>query len=562
MRVHPLVGALVLACAGAVVLSAAQQPARQVLRAGAYLIQVDAYPEKDGQPILGLTADDFELLEDGKPQVIDAARFLEFPQWTPDQQRRDPNTQRESHELAGDPAHRLFVIYLNRMTWQHGNYVEPALFEFLDRSMGPNDYVAVMTAMQSPSDLIFGQLTTAFKNEARRFLNVVDWMNPAYMLPEELEIFACFPGEAGEMMITMRRIDDVYRDLEGLISLLSGIRETRSTVIFVSEGLFVPAQRTITPLGRSSGRAPALIPPSHQMPPQRALGSFKVPGMDVTDRRCQGLFDATRESWSENRFADLLARARTANVALSPINPRGLVASPNLEMLRDADRTDDTFKTMASETGGLAIVHLNDMREGFRRIATSLTSHYVLTYYSTNQAQDGRIRRITVRLKNPRQTIRARREYRALLAADADVAAAEAAAAALRAKIPDGVPRALAELDADERTRDGTHRIPSHLRLFRAASPPAAPWQATTQRRFFRSERLRLEWSGDERPSMVRLLNRDGSPLAVLFDISRDDTQRTVMASTSLAALAPGLYIVEAQMRDETRTYLAIRVER
>jgi hypothetical protein len=234
-----------------------------------------------------------------------------------------------------------------------------------------------------------------------------------------------------------------------------------------------------------------------------------------------------------------------------------------VHVLQEADRTDDTFKTMASETGGLAIVHLNDMREGFRRLAASLTSHYVLTYYSTNQAQDGRIRRITVRLKGSRQTIRARREYRALLAPDTAVAAAEAAAAALRARIPDGVTKALAELDADERTTDGTHRLPANLRLFRAASPPAAPWQPTTRRRFFRSERLRLEWRGDDvLPSAVRLLNRDGSPLAVPFEITRDDTRRTVMASIALAPLAPGLYVVEAQSPDEAPTYLAVRVER
>jgi hypothetical protein len=52
----------------------------------------DAYPLKDGMPIAGLTAADFELLEDGKPQQIDSVRFLAFPTWTPNQQRRDPAT--------------------------------------------------------------------------------------------------------------------------------------------------------------------------------------------------------------------------------------------------------------------------------------------------------------------------------------------------------------------------------------------------------------------------------------------------------------------------------------
>src|SRR5687767_14182994 len=124
--------AAVCACVLAGSLAASRVVAQQVLRGGAHLVQVDAYPLRDGQPIRGLTAADLELFEDGKPQQIDSIRFLEFPIWTPETVRQDPTTQRESFERAADPSNRLFVVYLNRAHWISGNRVEPALFDFLD----------------------------------------------------------------------------------------------------------------------------------------------------------------------------------------------------------------------------------------------------------------------------------------------------------------------------------------------------------------------------------------------------------------------------------------------
>ncbi len=559
---HQLVAACVAAVSGAAVLAAASPQNPQVLRAGAYLVQVDAYPERDGEPIRNLTAGDFELLEDGTPQTIDSVRFLEFPVWTPDQQRRDPRSQRESFELAADPANRLFVVYLNRMSWQLGNYVEPGLLEFLDRTIGPRDYVAVMTAMQSPGDLVFGQVTTAFKNEARRFLNVIDWMDPDVMSPEELELFTCFPGGEGEGLIARRRADDVYRDLEGLVTLLGSVRETRSTIIYVSPSMLDPSRNTA--LTRQSIQKPVILPPVAQMPPARGRGSFEIPGREILYTRCEDLKRATLETWSADRFKELLARARVANVAFSPINPRGLVADANLQVVRAAESTNDLMRTMASETGGVAIVNHNDMREGFRRVASSITAHYVLGYYSSNRAHDRKVRRLTVRLKATREQIRARREYRAPSSAEMAAASGPAApdtpAPPAKPAVPDGLLRALAELDAADRRDPDERRPAGGPRTFRAASPPAAPWQPAGPPRFARTERLKLEWSGTELPTGVRLLNRDGQPLAVQFTITRDTTAPSLSASLALAPLAGGIYIVEAVLPDGTTTFLAFRI--
>jgi VWFA-related protein len=551
------------ACALAASLAVSAVHGQQVLRGGAHLVQVDAYPLRDGQPIKGLTAADLELFEDGKPQQIDSVRFLEFPIWTPEAVRRDPNTQRESFDLAADPSNRLFVVYLNRFPWQRGNLVEPALFDFLDRAMGPRDYVGIMTAMQSPGDLVFGQLTTTSKGEISRFLNIVDPMDPKFMSGEELELLTCFPGGEGENLIIRRRSDDVYRDLEGIVTLLGSLRETQSTLIVVSEQMIDPRQhRQLTERSRqpAGGLAPVQL-----MPPPGGRGTFAAPGRVIEISRCEDLKKATLEPWSPDRFRALVAQARAANVALNPINPRGLFASADVAAIDAETANDELMRTMANETGGVAMVTTNDMREAFRRITGALTSHYLLGYYSSNRNPDGRLRKITVKLKASGETIRARREYRAPRAEEVTAPASTAAASPTAPAVPEGFQAAVQDLDRIERDSSET-RSPERAdarvlpKVFRAASPPVAPWQPSPQRQFSRTERLKVEWPTAEgsAAATVRLLDRTGRALPLAPTVTQSGG--AVTATMALSPLAAGLYVLEATLPDGTVQHLAFRI--
>jgi hypothetical protein len=68
---------------------------------------------------------------------------------------------------------------------------------------------------------------------------------------------------------------------------------------------------------------------------------------------------------------------------------------------------------MADNTDGIPITMTNALHEGLRRVAADLSGTYVLGYYTSNTNWNGRMRRITVKLKPNGPTVRARREYRA-----------------------------------------------------------------------------------------------------------------------------------------------------
>src|SRR5688500_9147637 len=104
---------LLIAVAAATALAAHRVPAlqteahrRPVFRGGTHFVRVDAYPLKDGKIVDGLKVEDFEILEAGIPQKIESSDFIRFDTFTPQAERRDPETQREGFVAAADPRYR------------------------------------------------------------------------------------------------------------------------------------------------------------------------------------------------------------------------------------------------------------------------------------------------------------------------------------------------------------------------------------------------------------------------------------------------------------------------
>ena len=61
----------------------------------------------------------------------------------------------------------------------------------------------------------------------------------------------------------------------------------------------------------------------------------------------------------------------------------------------------ETLYTLAADTGGKALLDNNDLALGIVQAQKDISSYYIIGYYSTNTALDGRFRRIKVELNNP-----------------------------------------------------------------------------------------------------------------------------------------------------------------
>src|SRR5678815_2616462 len=99
---------------GVIASSAQQTPPQQqrppVFRGESVLVTVDVYPQREGKIVEGLKAEDFQILEDGKPQAVENVEFVRVEPSLSESERRDPNSVTEMLRQASDPHNRVFVV--------------------------------------------------------------------------------------------------------------------------------------------------------------------------------------------------------------------------------------------------------------------------------------------------------------------------------------------------------------------------------------------------------------------------------------------------------------------
>lgn len=419
-------------------MAAHQDPQRPPFRSLTNVVRVDAYPTtRDGKIIEGLTADDFEVLEDGVVQKIASFEFVRFPQSNPVEERRDPNSQREGFDLASDPSYRVFVIYLDNLhvDFKGSHHMRAPLINFLNRVLGPKDLFGVITAAHSVNDLMLGQKTDFIEEQLTKHW---DWGRGARVLEDDQDLILSACGL--EQLVQRRRVNEVFNDLEGLMVKLASVREERKNIVLVSDGWALPPR--IDP-GLSTGK-PMLPRTGVTDAGKITLGPTRRG--EISTRMCEELRNELSGIDFQQRLRDLLQTAKESNVTFYTVRPSGLAAPASAAGI-DYDRTQiDSLRVLASNTDGIAVVNTNDLTSGTTKIADDLAAVYYLGYTPSNSKPDGRLRQITVRLKSSGSKVRARREYRAPSASDIEAMRAASAAAATPAPPPSAAETALAEL--------------------------------------------------------------------------------------------------------------------
>ena len=76
-----------------------------------------------------------------------------------------------------------------------------------------------------------------------------------------------------------------------------------------------------------------------------------------------------------------------------------------------SSRAGAVLGRLAKETGGFLLDNTNNLGAGVARMHQERTTYYLLAYQPTNTATDGKFRRVSVKVKRPRVTVRARPGY-------------------------------------------------------------------------------------------------------------------------------------------------------
>jgi VWFA-related protein len=117
-------------------------------------------------------------------------------------------------------------------------------------------------------------------------------------------------------------------------------------------------------------------------------------------------------------LAELTRAANRANATFYTIDPRGLVAGPDIgdnlpmqEWQTYIRETQDSLRVLAEQTGGIAVVNQNDFDKALKRIDAETSDYYVLGYYSSNPDPLKRTRRIEVKAKRDGLNVWSRTSY-------------------------------------------------------------------------------------------------------------------------------------------------------
>jgi VWFA-related protein len=370
---------------------APQPPADQppvTFRVEVNYVEVDAFvTDAQGKVLTDLSAADFEVLEDGKPQKISSFSLVNIPIERAERplfagKPVEPDVQTNEH-LEG----RIYLMVLDDI---HTDFtrtprVKAAARRFIEQNFGINDLAAVVYTGRSDA-------SQDFTNNPRLLIQAIDKFTGRKLRSATIQRIEgarvnpdtgqLEPGDDIEQMDRGFRARQVMNNIRQLAEFMAGVRGRRKAMLLIGEGI------------------------------------------DYNIYEATGVLGSTASSVLLDT-QDAIASATRGNVSIYAIDPRGLstgdedlisqsgtVGDANLQSLQGEMRlSQDSLRVLAASTGGFAALNRNDLNGAFDRIVAENSSYYVFGYYSTNERRDGRFRKIEVRVKRPGLRVRSRNGY-------------------------------------------------------------------------------------------------------------------------------------------------------
>jgi VWFA-related protein len=379
---------------------AAQQRPQQPLETprfesftGITVVSVDVVVrDASGNVVRGLTAKDFVVSEDGKPQKIETFSFQEIAAAAPgagdiqlldgledkvrDEAARAVSATPEATATvtAADAAsllnRRMLTIVFDVSSMQPDD-VQRAVGdarEWVDEKMTGADLVAIITIGSRLNVLTD---FTSSKEEALAALQALAYNEGTEVIPEAIAT-AVTDADAAPADSSTTEADafqefnnDVrLRALKTLCQELTPIQQKKALLYF-SAGMSRSGDDNQIELRSATSTC--------------NRGNVSIYAVD------------TRGLQAVSAGGSVTSRG----------NGRALLTGSGMRGFQQLNQSQETLNTLAADTGGRAFTATNDFGEAFSRVQSDLAAYYLLGYQSTNPARDGRFRRIQVRVNRP-----------------------------------------------------------------------------------------------------------------------------------------------------------------
>jgi VWFA-related protein len=318
-------------------------------RSGVDLVTLDvAVLDRAGNPVTGLTKDDFVVLENGKPQTVSTFVAVTAPTPPPDRATWERSVTTEVVENSG-AEERLLALVIDDATLPQSPWMiqatKTAARTFIEE-LGPRDKAAIIFTRNN-------RHAQDFTSDKARLLAAAERVQPGF--PPHLYYYR-------SSLSTLSRLSDY----------LAQVPLRKKAIVWL--GIGVPLDTD-------------------------GISNIKLSSFGTTMEGAE----ATQSLW--NGFRRAIDRAQRGNVAIYGISPAGLSADSSYRHF------NESLQAMASNTGGRAFIETNDVKPGIAKVLQETGNYYLVGYSPTPRGPDGSYRRVEVKTLRSDLDVRSRGGY-------------------------------------------------------------------------------------------------------------------------------------------------------
>ncbi|SPE33592.1 conserved exported hypothetical protein [Candidatus Sulfopaludibacter sp. SbA6] len=377
MRTFWIVVILALTAAGQ------QPPVKPTFSASSNLVIVDVtVKDKSGKAIDNLKAEDFVVLEDGKPQKV---QIFEHQQLSVEPEPPEPPPSLDDRNALPEAPKTIITAEHPGQIQYHDKRLMVLFFDF--SNMGIPEQLRAQDAAQKFLDT---QITSSDMVAILLFTTAIqvktDFTADRTILSDIIKSLPI--GESTDMADAADTGDDNEEDTGAAF-----VADETEFNIYNTDRKLAAIEDAVRKLAA--------------LPEKKAL-VYITGGISKTGMDNQAQLEAS------------INAAVKANVAIYPIDARGLMGDPpgggaskgasrgagifNGSLLNaqraSINDSQETLATLAADTGGKVFLDSNDLTLGLQQVQQEFRSYYILGYYTTNMKEDGKYRKIVVKLNN------------------------------------------------------------------------------------------------------------------------------------------------------------------
>jgi VWFA-related protein len=371
-------------------------------------VRIDAVvTDRDGRVVPGLTADDFEVRQDGKIQKLLFAQFvpvLAGPPTSNGAAVASPETPDQSvhasTSIKREDVQRTLAIVVDDLglSFESLQPTQAALHAFVDRELRNTDLVALVRTGGS------GMSQQSFTTDHRVLhasIEHLEWNGFSRSGVEPftpLNKWMTFDPRTQIDLSDSKSVDTLHESMSaagtlGALNLvIRGARDLpgRKALIFVSEGFRIP-RPDATPRVRNVL--------------DRVIDQATRAGIVIYSLDCRGL-----------QSGALLAGD---NLKSAPLAPDRMAADSRRyagERTQFNQDTQEGLAYLAEQTGGFAVMNTNNLAGGLGRITEDVRDYYVIGYTPDQgtfaaQGKKPALHKISIRVKRPGLRVKTRKDF-------------------------------------------------------------------------------------------------------------------------------------------------------